>query len=665
MKRVLTSVEIKKNIYWVGMKDQASGLYCNPYLIVDGDEAVLIDPGSVLDFEQVYNNVMGIVPIEKIKYVILQHQDPDFCASVPLFEKEGMNAQIVTHWRTSVLIKYYGVKSDFYLVNEHNNKLKLKSGKELYFIQTPYLHFPGAITTYIPDGKVLFSSDLFGAFSFNWDLYAKEDYIEQMKSFHENYMPSNDIIRPVMEKFLLMDIEMIAPQHGSIINANIKQHIESLRDIECGGFLNPIKKEISTSGGYHSICNQVLRRYFSIFDVEDIKEIFENSSIVIDYEKAVIIDFDCKGSKLWDEFFDLVYLRKGHAWLSIIETLVTKLSKEYDINMPAIFLSLMEQERLQIEELTKEKEKLEELTKKLELDLEKTKDEIIKCPITKLYNEQFFLNFLKTEYNNSDRLALLVINIDNIEALEFKHGLQVQNQTLKIVADIVNENISQKYTLFRLQKAHFGCLLTSPEKEEAVQLAECIRNIIDKSNLFVEKITLSVGISFTEDVNKYYAENLEEEYYFLYKIALLRLAYAVKNGMNKVSCSEAINFGEAGAKILIIDKDDINRDILKNSFIRRGFSVITANDGLEAFSIIDNENINAIITEIDLQKIDGFVLKDKLNKNSRTKSIPYIIMSHKKDEDSVMLAFGLGINQYFKKPYILVELVETVYQMIS
>ena len=38
--------EIAVGIYWVGGCAQDGGLHCNPYLIVDGDEGVLIDPGS-------------------------------------------------------------------------------------------------------------------------------------------------------------------------------------------------------------------------------------------------------------------------------------------------------------------------------------------------------------------------------------------------------------------------------------------------------------------------------------------------------------------------------------------------------------------------------------------------------------------------------------------
>ena len=144
------SIEIAEGIYWVGIRQKSEGLQCNPYLLVDGDQAVLIDPGSVLDCDYVYKNICNIVSPESVKHVILHHQDPDLCSSLPIFERVGFNFQIVTHWRTSLLVKYYGVKADYYVVNENKFQLTLKSGRVLYFLSAPYLHFPGAIMTYDP-----------------------------------------------------------------------------------------------------------------------------------------------------------------------------------------------------------------------------------------------------------------------------------------------------------------------------------------------------------------------------------------------------------------------------------------------------------------------------------------------------------------------------------
>ena len=119
----METLKIEDGVYWVGGNEQDGGLHCNPYLIVEDGEAVLIDPGSVLDFEYVYRNITSIIPLEQIKYVVLHHQDPDLCSSVPLFEKAGANFKIVTHWRTATLVKYYGIKSSYYVVNENNFKL--------------------------------------------------------------------------------------------------------------------------------------------------------------------------------------------------------------------------------------------------------------------------------------------------------------------------------------------------------------------------------------------------------------------------------------------------------------------------------------------------------------------------------------------------------------
>lgn len=176
-----SSIQIEDGIYWVGSSDENLGLNCNPYLIVDNGEGILFDPGSVLDFETVYNNIIKMIPLEQIKYVVLHHQDPDFCSSVPLFEKAGAKFQIVTRWRAAILIKHYGVVSPFYIINENEFKLRLNSGREFVFIPTPYLHFPGAFVTYDLNSKILFSSDLFGAFSYNWKLFADDSYIEKMK----------------------------------------------------------------------------------------------------------------------------------------------------------------------------------------------------------------------------------------------------------------------------------------------------------------------------------------------------------------------------------------------------------------------------------------------------------------------------------------------------
>lgn len=235
------SVEIADNIYWVGFHDESAGFNCNPYLMIDNGEAVIFDPGSVPHFPLVLQKVSKLVDYDQISTIIVTHQDPDLCGAIPRFEEliygVGGSCNIVAHMRASVLIAHYGVRSKFYNVDQNEWKLTLKSGRELQFIFTPYLHFPGAYVTYDAKSKILFSGDLFGAFSYDWNLYANEYYIEAMKAFHENYMPTNYILRNAMDKLDDFDIKMIAPQHGSVIDKDIDEHIDALKNLDCGDFL--------------------------------------------------------------------------------------------------------------------------------------------------------------------------------------------------------------------------------------------------------------------------------------------------------------------------------------------------------------------------------------------------------------------------------------------
>jgi diguanylate cyclase (GGDEF)-like protein len=664
-------VEIAKDIFWVGGSDQEGGLHCNPYLIIDGEEAVLIDPGSVLDFDYVFENVCSLVSLDKIKYVILHHQDPDLCSSVPLFEQKGAVFEVVTHWRTQTIVKYYGIKSKYFSVNEHDFKLTLKSGRVLGFVQTPYLHFPGAITTYDYTSKTLFSSDLFGAFSYGWSLYAGDDYLEKMRTFHEHYMPSNDILRPVMEVFLVMDISMIAPQHGSIIKDNVTMFIKALRDLECGAFMSPLKKDLTKSGGYQSICALVLNRYVSIFNKDEVLEVINDLDIRIDQETLEITDYNYTGKVLWNLLFERFLARKGVQWLIVIEPLVKKLAEEYDIPMPEVFLTTLKRAEEEAINLTNENVRLKEMNDKLNNSVREAREKLIRCPVTGLYNYEFFKNYLETELKNLvieqfyQNPALIIINTDNMAKIEFSYGDKEVNEVLRNIVYTINSVKDENQVLFRLQGASFACYLPHTLKETAVRFAENVRNAIAASDKFIEKITVSVGVISLEEIRELdaYADNPAEA---LYNIALMRVRLAKNMGMNIVCQSSSVeNYQEEIGRILVVDSDTVTIDVLKTFLENLNYEVLTANDGEQALEIAEKQSLNLIISEIMIPKIDGFLVREKLLAQSHTKNIPFILVSHLKNDDSVKRAMSLKIDHYLKKPFMLSEILGLVTNRIK
>ncbi len=234
------AIQIAPKIYWIGMYLENDPFQCHPYLIENGDESILVDPGSMLEFDAVVKKVKSITDLGTIKYIILHHQDPDLCASVPDLEKliNRCDLQIVTHSRMTPLIKHYLTISSYYEVDKEGLQLETSTGLTLQFLTTPYCHSPGAFVSYDPSTKVLFSGDIFGGIEESWEFFAKEDYFDQAKLFHAEYMPSKDIFNYALKKIELLDIKLIAPQHGSIIQKPyIADLITKMKNLDCGLYI--------------------------------------------------------------------------------------------------------------------------------------------------------------------------------------------------------------------------------------------------------------------------------------------------------------------------------------------------------------------------------------------------------------------------------------------
>jgi flavorubredoxin len=234
------AVPVLRDLFWVGFYDEEADFHCNPYLLVDDQDVVLIDPGSIPHFPIVMRKVIDVVRPEEITWIIAGHQDPDVCGNLPVVEEvvNRRDLKIAAHSASIRFIRHYGIRSEFFPVDENGDALTLASGRVLQFIATPFLHAPGAIATYDVKTRSLFTSDLFGALSQDWSLFAKGDFLEGMAAFHRHYMPSNAVLRNCLERLEKLEIDRILPQHGSILERDdIPRAIEHLKSLPCGNDL--------------------------------------------------------------------------------------------------------------------------------------------------------------------------------------------------------------------------------------------------------------------------------------------------------------------------------------------------------------------------------------------------------------------------------------------
>lgn len=258
------SVEIARGIYWVGYTDKKEGLHCNPYLIVDGDEAVLLDSGSRGDFSNVMLKIMrtGTNP-QHISRLIYHHYDPDLCGNIPHMEALINNPElkIISHDENNLFLNYYSSKSPKLCIEQLGFRYAFAGGRELRFIRTPYCHSPGSFVTLDTKTGVLFSSDLFGSYDTNWSLYTtvneqcapcdcpavcpstgKPCPLRGILAFHQRIMTSRRALDYALDRMEEANADQIAPQHGSILHTRAAQqiiiaHLRSLPNIGIDHYL--------------------------------------------------------------------------------------------------------------------------------------------------------------------------------------------------------------------------------------------------------------------------------------------------------------------------------------------------------------------------------------------------------------------------------------------
>jgi len=645
-------LNIIEQIYHIGDRKTLNGLDCNPYILIDGEEAVLFDPGSKLDFEVVLENIKELIDIKNIKYIVLHHQDPDFCSSVTMFENLGLRSKIVTSWRTMTLTQYYGIQSEYYLLEEHGHELILASGRVLRFIPTPYLHFAGAFATYDTKTKVLFSSDLFGAFSFNTTTFADDEYLEKMLTFHEHYMPSNSVLRPVMDVLSTYNIAMILPQHGSILNKDIAKYIEALRNLECGTLLTPIKKDLLASGGYLRIFNDVMKRLLALYSKETVIDIFQSISAITISSEEKITEYVGNPVDVCNTIFDEIKVQAGMIWITSIEPYIRKLVATYEIQMPTVFESLIKSVEL-------ENQRLLEVNKSLEQTIKLVNERLIKNSVTGLYNEVFLKSLLMEEIEKEDWRdigAFICIGIDNFSNYKLLYGLEEENIALNNMAYILKEQFGNN-AVFRLDSTDFGVYLKGYNREILIDKMETVRIVISKSELFLSKITVSIGIVFPNEI-KLDLSSYDMTVTHYMELGFTRLRGAKHVGKNRVCFEGAEELANVLSKsVLIVDNDRTSAEVLKTFIKNLGAEVFIAEDGYGALEIVKEKLPNVIVTEINIPKMDGFLLKERLLSNSKTKNIEVIYLSYQKDEESVNRAQELGVTHYVKKPYLLSEIL--------
>lgn len=109
--------------------------------------------------------------------------------------------------------------------------------------------------------------------------------------------------------------------------------------------------------------------------------------------------------------------------------------------------------------------------------------------------------------------------------------------------------------------------------------------------------------------------------------------------------------------ILIVDDEVLIRNVIKEYLLNEGYKVLEAKDGFDVLRVISNNKVDLIVLDIMMPKMDGFTCLSEIRK---TKNIPVIMLSARKEETDKLNSFDLGVDDYVTKPFSPKELVARV-----
>lgn len=541
------AIQIGKSIWWVGYYIPDDSFQCHVYLIENGDQSILIDPGSHITFEHTLKKIKSVTDFNNIRYFIFHHQDPDITSAMKTAETliERKDACIVTHWRAETLLKHYDLKIPFMRVEENNWEL-IAGDRKLKFIFTPYLHFPGAFCSFDELTGILFSSDLFGGFTEGFQLYAEDEkYFESIRPFHEHYMPSREILQYGIQQLENYPIEMIAPQHGSIIRKSLVPFImEKLKNLDCGLFayarkgidiqrlskLNSSLREITNAmilyREFREVAKrllQIIRNYLHSARSIDFYTFIEHGSVLKFCEENrfrgvkveslphgldefVEITQDEWKNNFGNPYLDIKSKDKQRAIIIPLFSMQDRLLKSavvlnFSGNIESDFelKTVVEEISLPLETAL-EREVLFYL---LDEDRQRYYKQSIHDPLTGLYTRVYMYDAMQSMFSLHDRdksitISLIMADLDQFKKINDDYGHLVGDEILKEVARHLKSTLRESDIAVRMGGEEFAIYMLKESNKEVEKTAEKIRALIEKESgnfsTIQESLTISLGV---------------------------------------------------------------------------------------------------------------------------------------------------------------------------
>lgn len=212
----------------------------NEYIVMNGSDSLITDPGGVEIFPTVFTSISSEVNPMAIRYIFSSHQDPDVISSLSLWLEVNPMIKCYVSWLWSTFLPHFGGTEKVFIPMPDDG-MKISLGTlDLEAVPAHYLHSSGNFHLYDPKAKILFSGDIGAALlpeSDDSDLYVKDfdRHIEYIEGFHRRWMGSNEAKLDWCERISRYEIDMLCPQHGLIYaGKDVERFINWFSELKVG-----------------------------------------------------------------------------------------------------------------------------------------------------------------------------------------------------------------------------------------------------------------------------------------------------------------------------------------------------------------------------------------------------------------------------------------------
>lgn len=235
---------LKDNIHWVGGVDWTvrdfhsyetdRGTSYNAYLVRD-EKTALIDTVKEPFGEKLLDNVAAFGELSQVDYVVCNHAEMDHSGALPEVMRAMPRATLLCDKKCAAALSEHFDTSAWKVQVVADGQTVSLGRRTLQFVETPMVHWPESMATYVPEEELLFSMDAFGQHFASSERFDDECHLptvmQEAKAYYANIvMPYGKSVQQTMERLKGFPVKMIAPSHGLIWRGHLGTILAAYQD---------------------------------------------------------------------------------------------------------------------------------------------------------------------------------------------------------------------------------------------------------------------------------------------------------------------------------------------------------------------------------------------------------------------------------------------------